>query len=119
VPLSSFRLPKSIRERFTDPKISEGVRAIAEMIRVSNDGAIRWAWPAAACEIFNHEGYREDLRLMQAWILVPTSMLVGILDTIRNRVLNFALEMESHKHITKQITDLFLTMELRVPSHKQ
>jgi hypothetical protein len=32
---------------------------------------------------------------MQAWISVPAAALVGVLDTIRNRVLNFVLEIES------------------------
>ena len=63
-PLSSLRLPESVRKRFTDPQIREGVKAIAEMIRGNHDGAIRWAWPVVANEVFNHEGYREDLRLM-------------------------------------------------------
>jgi hypothetical protein len=34
------------------------------------------------------------LVLMEAWNAVPLSFVVGILDTVRNRVLNFALEIE-------------------------
>jgi hypothetical protein len=68
---------------------------IAEMLNAQNEGVVQWAWPAMAYGVFNHEGYRPDLRLMQAWISVPVAALVGILDTIRNRVLNFVLEIES------------------------
>lgn len=66
-------------------------------------------WPAhtnaaVAREVFNHEGYRDDLRLMQAWISVPAATLVGLLDTIRNRVLSFVLELETVDIETKEQT---------------
>ena len=32
---------------------------------------------------------------MQAWIAIPKSAVVGILSTVRNRILNFALEIEA------------------------
>jgi hypothetical protein len=35
------------------------------------------------------------MNLMQAWKLIAPSTVVGILDTIRNRILNFVLEIES------------------------
>jgi hypothetical protein len=95
VPVSVFRLPEEVRHDYANPPIRQGVRAITEMVNAGkNDGTVRWAWPAGAPEVFDHEGYRPDLHLMQAWINVPVAALVGILDTIRNRVLNFALEIE-------------------------
>jgi hypothetical protein len=65
------------------------------MVRGQQDGVVRWAWPTEVCEVFNHEDYRGDLRLTYAWVALPTALLVGLLDTIRNRVLSFALEMET------------------------
>ncbi len=94
-PLSTLRLPEVARDDYANPKLRQGVRAIAEMIKGNTTGVIRWAWPAEAYEVFNHEGYRDDLRLMQAWISVPAATLAGLLDTIRNRVLSFALELET------------------------
>ena len=94
VPLSLSRLPEQVRDDYANAPVRQGAREIAEMLRAQNEGIVRWAWPAEACEAFNHQGYRNDLRLMQAWISVPVAALVGILDTIRNRVLNFVLEIE-------------------------
>jgi AbiTii len=95
VPISALKLPEQVRDRYINPPVRQGARAIAEMLNAGNEGAIQWAWPAIACEVFDHEGYRSDLRLMQAWLNVPVAALVGILDTIRNRVLSFVLEIES------------------------
>jgi len=95
VPVSVLKLPEQVRENYTNPPVRQGVRAIAEMLKAGNQGSIEWAWPAIACEVFDHEGYRSDFRLMQAWINVPVAALVGILDTIRNRLLSFVLEIET------------------------
>jgi AbiTii len=93
-PLSLLGLPEAVRQGYSDPDVRQGVRSIAEMIRSEQEGTVSWAWPAEACQYFDLKGYREDLRLMQAWIAVPVAALIGLLDTIRNKALNFALEME-------------------------
>jgi hypothetical protein len=38
---------------------------------------------------------RENMNLAQAWKAIPPAAVVGILDTVRNRTLNFVLEIES------------------------
>jgi AbiTii len=94
-PLSLLRLPERSRDNFANPKMRESVKAISEIISPNrNDGTLRWPWPPEACEVYDHSDYRDDLRLMMAWMLVPVSAFVAILDTVRNRVLDFALELE-------------------------
>jgi hypothetical protein len=94
-PLSVLGLPERFRENFANPEVRESVRAIVEIISSNrNEGTIRWPWPPEACQIFDHTGYRDDLRLVEARMLVPVSTFVGIVDTVRNRVLDFALELE-------------------------
>jgi hypothetical protein len=65
------------------------------MIGASHDGAIRWAWPAVANEVFAHEGYREDFA-------ANAGMVIGSCLNARwysrrdpKQVLSFALEMET------------------------
>lgn len=94
-PLSLLGLPERFRDGFANPGIRESIQAICSVISSNrNEGTLQWPWPAEACQIFDHKGYREDLRLVQAWMLVPVSAFVAILDTVRNRVLEFALELE-------------------------
>jgi len=90
--LSVSGLPEEVRDSYTNPQLRQGVRSIQAMI--SDEVAIRWAWPAEAIGAFDPGEFREDLRLVNAWTNVPTSMLEGVLDTIRNRVLNFVLEID-------------------------
>ncbi len=94
VQISLSGLPEAVRQGYSDPEVRQGIRSIAEMIRSEQEGTVSWAWPVEACQVFDLTGYREDLRLMQAWISVPVAALIGLLDTIRNKALNFALEME-------------------------
>ena len=44
--------------------------------------------------IFGTDIY-ENLALVQGWMRLTTAELAGILSTVRNRILNFALEIES------------------------
>jgi hypothetical protein len=90
-----LNLPKEVRHGYANPSLHQGVKAITEMLKAEKEGTIQWAWPAVACEVFDHKNYRPDLHLMQAWMSVPAAALVGVLDTIRTRVLNFVLEIES------------------------
>jgi hypothetical protein len=120
-PLSLLNLPKQVRDDYANPPLRQGVKAIAEMLKAEKEGTIQWAWPAPACEVFDHKNYRPDLHLMQAWISVPAAALAGVLETIRNRVLNFVLEIvilerrpddavlskESKETQTAQITQTF------------
>jgi hypothetical protein len=122
-PLSLLNLPEQVRDEYANPPVRQGVRVIAEMLNAQKEGTISWAWPAPACEVFDHKNYRSDLRLMQAWISVPAAALVGILETIRNRILSFVLEIvilerrsgpdhkvpskESKEKKTTQITQIF------------
>jgi AbiTii len=94
-PLSLLGLPEAVRQGYSDPEVRQGVRSIVQMIRSEQEGTVSWSWPAGACQVFDLKGYRDDLRLMQAWISVPVAALVGILDAIRNRLLDFALEIEN------------------------
>jgi ABC-type transport system substrate-binding protein len=108
-PLSLLALPEGSREHFANPEIRESVKAISEIIAANRDhGIMRWPWPPEACEVFDHRGYRDDLRLVQAWMTVPVASMAGILETVRNRVLDFALELEKldlgHDETTPEAT---------------
>jgi hypothetical protein len=76
-PLSLLNLPETSRKNFQNPAIREGVRTIAEMVAIHPGGTIQWAWPPEACAVFNHREYRDDFRLVQAWISIPVSRLTG------------------------------------------
>jgi hypothetical protein len=51
------------------------------------------AWPADAFSFYQTRTVAPHLVLAQAWTQISENMLAGILSTIRNRVLNFVLEI--------------------------
>jgi hypothetical protein len=120
-PVSVLGLPEQVRDSFSNRRVWQGVEEIAEMARSQHDKVIRLAWPAEAYRVYKNQDYREDFQLAVAWTFLPVSHLVGLLDTIRNRVLTFALEMKtldlkleeevssagSNKATNAQITQIF------------
>lgn len=87
-------IPKKYRDQLTAIELREGVGSLIDLVKDCNTGSIQKIWPADAYRLFGHQIY-ENMHLLQAWIPIPKNLLVGILSTVRNRILNFALEIES------------------------
>ena len=51
-------------------------------------------WPADVYPLFDGKVY-ENMTLAHAWLALPKSSVIGILSTVRNRILDFALEIEA------------------------
>jgi hypothetical protein len=72
----------------------EGVSALVDLAKNCETGQMQLNWPADVYHLFGDKIY-QDMQLMQAWMAIPKSVVIGILSTVRNRVLNFALEIEA------------------------
>ena len=100
VPIPPTTVPEEHRAsqlfvvRFTDP--------VAELAQLATRPTLEAAWPADAVRAYNSmvaQGkiqriVREDMVLATAKYGVPTSIIVGVLDAVRTRVLDLALELE-------------------------
>jgi hypothetical protein len=120
-PVSVLGLPEPFRDDYSNYRICAGVEEIAEETRSRTERWNRVAWPAEAYGAFKNKDYSDDLRLVHAWTHLPVSHFVGLLDTIRNRVLEFTIEIgtldlklengvlseESKKATGAQITQTF------------
>jgi hypothetical protein len=51
-------------------------------------------WPADWIAYFGKNIYR-DANCLAAWKVIPYNALVALIDTVRNRILSFALEIEA------------------------
>ena len=87
-------IPKKLRERLTFLKMQQGVSGLASLARGSESDTIHMNWPADVYPLFDGKVY-ENMRLAQAWLALPKSSVIGILSTVRNRILDFALEIEA------------------------
>jgi hypothetical protein len=94
-PLEISRLPEQVREHFSVRELRQGVQELKQLIGSYTDKFIQLSWEPEIYGVFDHSGFRPDLRLVQAWSVVPVARLEGTLDAIRNKVLTFVLELEA------------------------
>jgi len=94
VEIPSRSIPEDFREGLFTSYLILPISAIKSLIDSSNNGTIAECWSADITAVVGAEIYQE-MNCLQAWKVIPVNTLVGILDMIRNKVLDFVLEIES------------------------
>ena len=94
-PIPVTALPEELRETMSHRYFREGVGALKNLVESVEGPSLRFAWPAEASALVRPENLASDLVLAQGWIYVDKGRVVGILSTVRNRILSFALEIEA------------------------
>lgn len=87
-------IPKKFRDKLFVSYLVQPVSSIESLINDSNGGTVQEPWPADITAHFGM-GIYQGMNCLQAWKVIPVNALVGILDMIRNKVLNFVLEIEA------------------------
>ena len=92
ITIPSYCLPEKSRDWARCAYFMQPISSLEELVKGSGDSYL-CEWPgeliaAAADKIYR--GYR----LYAAWLSVPKGAVVAALDTVRNRILSFALEIE-------------------------
>lgn len=87
-------LPEKFRENLRHAYLMQPIAAIASLVEDSNSGSLQEPWNPDLVAHFGQNIY-ERMACLQAWKVIPASALVAALDTVRTRVLNFALEIEA------------------------
>jgi len=86
-------ITKDYRKSLFTSYVAQPVAAIESLIN-SSDGSVREPWPTDTTAHFGEMIY-SNMSCLQAWKVIPDNELVAILDIIRNKVLNFVLEIEA------------------------
>jgi hypothetical protein len=93
-PIPPSTLPEGLRHLAEYHTFSEGVSVLVSHV-ANGDPTLRAKWPADAIALLQSvEIYEGGLVLADAWGRLSRSSVQGILDTIRTRVLDFALAVE-------------------------
>jgi len=94
IPLSC--LPEKSQENF---RYHRGTQPISAYVSILNDseakgGSARIPWPP---ELVAHVGQDiyQDMNCIGAWQVLHRNMIASLIDSVRNRILNFVLEIES------------------------
>ena len=90
-PIPPGALPEELREGIQTSRISMPISTLTSLS--THESSSRLSWPPDVVSIYGERIY-EGMNCLIAWQLLPRSALVAILDTVRTRVLNFALEIE-------------------------
>ncbi len=93
-PIPPLSIPEKFREPLFTCNLSQPISSLEDLINTSDGGTVQVPWIADVTALLGSQIY-QNMNCLQAWKVVPVNALVGILDMIRNRVLNFVLEIES------------------------
>lgn len=96
-PIPETNFPEQIRDRCTNIKFYKGVAALRSMLQEipqGQHGTFEFAVPPELYKLIKPKNVAGDFVLAQAWISINRDRVAAILSTIRNKILNFALEIE-------------------------
>lgn len=96
-PIPPTSLPKEFREEFSIKYMCQSISALESIVSQAtqaNTSVLQNYWIADAVAFLGSNIY-ENMVCGQAWTDIPTSALVGILDIVRSRILDFVLVIET------------------------
>ncbi|WP_425449384.1 hypothetical protein [Dethiothermospora halolimnae] len=84
---------KKVREHLTTGYFTQSISVYEELLTKDNEGSFRVPWPSDLVSILGQKIY-EDMNCMQAWKVIPSGIIIKLIDSVRNRILSFVLEIE-------------------------
>jgi hypothetical protein len=73
--------------------LTQGVSAYAEILTASEETSITFPWPGDMVLYYQHK-FIDGYRLVSAWLTISKNAIVELLDIVRNRTLNMALQLK-------------------------
>lgn len=92
IPLSCIE--KDFHKNLSHSYMAQPVAALESLMRDKSGGTLQKPWNPDLVAYVGHNIY-QSMSCMQAWKVIPVAGIVAALDAIRNRALNFALEIEA------------------------
>lgn len=87
-------LPEKYRDWARTEYMNAGISTYERLMdKDGGDGMFTSPWPADLTASVS-EGIYQHMNCLQAWKEIPRGVVVNLLDSVRNRVLGFALEIE-------------------------
>ncbi len=93
-PIPMLCIPKKFHDFINTVEFRDGIGSLQDLVPHNEGGILQEQWPADLVAIVARNIYR-DMTLFHAWKLISPASVIGIIETVRNRILNFVLEIES------------------------
>lgn len=91
-PLPVGNLPKKIADELRKTYFFDGVGTLQHLVAGMTDAQLHSAWSADVIALYQDRFYK-DMNLVEAHKIIPKSAVSGILEIVRNKVLDFVLEI--------------------------
>lgn len=85
-------LPKDLKSNLVSKYVGNGVAEIEHMASQTTDGTIDLPHPLNA--IVAEEAYHKDWHIHRCWQVLPTNQLIGVLTSIRSKVIDLLFELK-------------------------
>jgi len=92
-PIPPAALEEKHRHWAREVYLPHGVSAYEEILKASDETAITFPWPGDMV-LYYQQKFLDGYGLVSAWLVVSKNAFVEVLDTIRNRTLNMALQLK-------------------------
>lgn len=92
-PIPASCLPNEFRDWARVSYLTQPISAYGDAVRHKERSDLHIPWPADLVAYVGDKIY-QDMNCLSAWQVLPRGAVVGLIDSVRNRVLNFALEIE-------------------------
>jgi hypothetical protein len=94
-PIMTASMPERLRAWGEACYLRQPIAEIASLAADARDGSqLQVPWPQELAVRFGAEGYN-GFECLGAWQVVSPQALVGVVDTVRNRILDFSLKIEA------------------------
>ena len=87
-------IPEEFRQDLRKAHLGQAIAGLESLVEDSKGGTAQEPWIPDLVALVGQEIY-QDMICVQAWKVIPISGVVAALDSVRTRVLNFALEIET------------------------
>jgi hypothetical protein len=94
MPISPSCLPAEVREFITHSYLIDPISSYVSLIETEKDNNAQEPWPPDITARYGDQ-MMSNMNCLKAWKLIPRNSLVGLVDTIKTKTLNFALEIEA------------------------
>ena len=87
-------IPEQLRETFSNAYCAEPISAYESLLKSSEVDSFQQKWSPDFVALYGKE-IIQNMTCRTAWKVIPYSSIVSLVNSVRNRVLNFVLELES------------------------
>lgn len=86
-------LPEELRKQYRNAYLGSGVSAYAALLLNDETGRVEDPWPVTLANQYAST-MTPNMQCLAAWKVIPIGAVVRLLDSVKTRVLNFAIDLE-------------------------